>query len=396
MAYKLLIVDDEYIVRMGMRDTIDWHAIDIEVVGEAANGKQGLMMAKELKPDIIITDVRMPVMDGIDMARTLFDAGADLSVVIYSGYRDFDYVRRALESDVAGYLLKPIDNNELVKKVLEVLSKLKSKREARAKIGVFENSSDYLRTQIFLRWLGGENDPEFLKRLSVVNIRPYDMGRIIYGAASEANVGAIDGLLRALDASLAPAAAQSLVMTKDFLCVTSALDERRIANIASDVLAKQTGDVRFRLVVSDKFCDAKSRGEVYRAVLERVKNLPYSHISSVHLMSEQYVKLKKLSRDVLAIIERDYMKKLSVKSVADELYVSESHLMHELKENLGKTFNVLLTEYRISKAKELLLEGKYRINEVALMVGYSDVKYFGQVFKEITGMTAGEFISSAN
>ena len=70
--------------------------------------------------------------------------------------------------------------------------------------------------------------------------------------------------------------------------------------------------------------------------------------------------------------------------------------MHEFKENVGKTFNECLTEYRIMKAKEFLLKGSYRVNEVAVMVGYQDVKYFGQVFKEMVGMTPSQFLAENN
>ena len=71
--------------------------------------------------------------------------------------------------------------------------------------------------------------------------------------------------------------------------------------------------------------------------------------------------------------------------------VSESYLMHLLKDNLGKTFNEILTGYRIGIAKRLLLSGKYRINEVSDKVGYIDVKYFSQVFKKIVGVTPSDY-----
>ena len=85
---------------------------------------------------------------------------------------------------------------------------------------------------------------------------------------------------------------------------------------------------------------------------------------------------------------------MTVSIVADELYVSESYLMHLFKDTLGMTFNECLTNYRIMMAKRLLLKGSYRINEIANLVGYNDVKYFGQVFKKIVGCTPSDFIKS--
>lgn len=95
--------------------------------------------------------------------------------------------------------------------------------------------------------------------------------------------------------------------------------------------------------------------------------------------------------DVLEYIYEHYAEKLTVKSVAEKLYVSESHLMHEMKEELGTTFNECLKQFRIQRAKTLLKQGGMRVSEVASAVGFTDVRYFGQVFKESTGLTPSEY-----
>lgn len=78
------------------------------------------------------------------------------------------------------------------------------------------------------------------------------------------------------------------------------------------------------------------------------------------------------------------------------MYVSESYLMHLFKDELGKTFNTCLTEYRIMMAKRLLLEQKHRVYEIAEMVGYLDMKYFGQVFRRAEGCTPSEYVRKHN
>ena len=83
--------------------------------------------------------------------------------------------------------------------------------------------------------------------------------------------------------------------------------------------------------------------------------------------------------------------KVTVKWAAEKLFVSESHLMHEFKVETGKTFNDCLKYYRIAKAKELLKQGTMRVNEIAAAVGFSDGRYFGQVFKEQVGVTPSEY-----
>jgi two-component system, response regulator YesN len=116
----MLIVDDEPIISQGLRYTIPWTSLGIEVVGEASDGKQALEYIEEQPVDIILTDVRMPEMDGIELSRVLFEKKPEIHVIIISGYDEFEYAREALRYRVKDYLLKPVDIDELVKIVIEL------------------------------------------------------------------------------------------------------------------------------------------------------------------------------------------------------------------------------------------------------------------------------------
>lgn len=126
----VLIVDDEYLVRRGIRETIDWQSYGFEIVGEAANGIDGYEKYKELRPDIIITDVRMKRATGLELIEKLKATdGFDSEIVIISAYDDFEYVKRALENNVSAYILKPIQEKELISVMLRMKSEQKEKRE---------------------------------------------------------------------------------------------------------------------------------------------------------------------------------------------------------------------------------------------------------------------------
>ena len=103
---KVLIVDDEAVVRRGIVLGIDWASLGCAVVGEAANGEEGLAAAERYSPNLIITDVRMPHMDGIEMMRVLRERGSTAHVIVLTAYNDFDYARSALRFGAADYLLK--------------------------------------------------------------------------------------------------------------------------------------------------------------------------------------------------------------------------------------------------------------------------------------------------
>ena len=110
---RVLIVDDEKYVRMGIKSETDWSLIGCEVVGEAANGIEGLEAAETLRPDLVISDIRMPKMDGIEMAEKIIEKNPKTKVIFLTAYNEFEYARQAIRIGVSDYLLKPFQDGEL-------------------------------------------------------------------------------------------------------------------------------------------------------------------------------------------------------------------------------------------------------------------------------------------
>ncbi len=123
--YKIIVIEDETPVRRGIILTTDWVSLECVLVGEAANGEEGLKMALDLSPDIIITDVKMPRMNGTEMVRALKNSGSQSHIIMLTAYNDFNYVQSALRLGVKDYLIKPLKNGDLENSVKTVIDNIK-------------------------------------------------------------------------------------------------------------------------------------------------------------------------------------------------------------------------------------------------------------------------------
>jgi two-component system response regulator YesN len=126
--FKLLIVDDEEIEREGMAKFIPWEKYDIELVGTAWNGVDAFEKVQSKKPDIILTDIKMPVMDGIELIQKVITAYPNTKLIVLSGYGEFEYTSRAMEYGIRHYILKPCDEEHIMKVMNEVKAELEKER----------------------------------------------------------------------------------------------------------------------------------------------------------------------------------------------------------------------------------------------------------------------------
>lgn len=241
---KVLVVDDESVVRKGIVLGVDWASMGCVVVGEATNGEEGIAAVERYNPNLIITDVRMPRMDGIEMMFKLRSQGCRAHVIMLTAYSDFTYARSALQFGAADYLLKPFQNQELVTAIGRVRER--------------EQVETTLTPQDTLPLLKGDKSKYVLEALNYI-------------------------------------------------------------------------------------------GEHYG--------------------------------------DHD----ISITPIARSLGVSESHLSHVFKKETSYTIVNYLTQYRIHTAMKLLKDCRYKVYEVAEMVGYRDVAYFGSTFKKLTGMSPSEY-----
>ena len=128
--YKMVVIDDEYFTCEGLKLLLDWKSLDIEIVGFSLNGEEGLELVERVNPDIVMTDIKMKFMDGLTMIKKLRSKGFKGEIIVFSGYKVFEYAQDAMENGVSNYILKPVTKDKMLDAIKIVLDKLDSRRDA--------------------------------------------------------------------------------------------------------------------------------------------------------------------------------------------------------------------------------------------------------------------------
>lgn len=166
--YKVMLVDDEEEVREAMKKRIDWEEIGFTVVVTAENGEDALEKAEIYEPDVVMTDIQMPFMDGLTMLKNLKLQIPDLRSVIFSGYDEFEYAKEAIKLEAEEYILKPIDADEMREVFIRIKARLdeqmNNKRDIELLKKYYEQSIPMLKDQIVIGLLEGRENEADMKR----------------------------------------------------------------------------------------------------------------------------------------------------------------------------------------------------------------------------------------
>ena len=157
--YRVLLADDEEEIRAGISRKIDWASLGFELVGEAENGEVALELAEQLHPDVVLTDIKMPFMDGLELCRRLRQSLPAAKLVVFSGFDDFEYARQAVSMGVSEYILKPINAPELTAVLEKLRDQLDQQRMERRDMETlrrrYDESLPTLRELFYTRLLDG-------------------------------------------------------------------------------------------------------------------------------------------------------------------------------------------------------------------------------------------------
>lgn len=168
---KVLLVDDEPNVRQGVKMMIPWDELELEVIGEGEDGDDGLAKILSMKPDIVVADVKMPGMTGIKMIEAAKNSGYEGKCLILSGYSDFTYAKEAMSLGVKGFILKPVDEDELIAALKDVRDEIYEENKSKA---AMQAGSEYMNAQLVRALLLGDDSVINQSSLDMYNYTNYD------------------------------------------------------------------------------------------------------------------------------------------------------------------------------------------------------------------------------
>lgn len=345
--YKLVVIDDEYIVVEGIKAIIQREKMNCEVVGAAYNGIDGLEVLREKKPDIVITDIRIPGLDGLSLIETAKEFLPDTAFIVISGYTEFEYARRALHLGVKSYIDKPVT----IDKVAEAIGLIDKEYERERR-----------EREVFYK------EESFQKSMS----------------------GLSDSMIAAILNEDAPLFLDNAEKILDQIGIYTASIERykqesfRMLCVAAEVFAEQKHGQEPIHVSYSEIEKLDTMDEVHKYIWEAAKSIAgkmeAGKIGCNHRIINQ----------VLSYISEHYNEDIGLNELADMVSFNPAYLSILFKSEVGMSYVKYLANFRINKAKELLLKG-YKVAEVSEMVGYSNYRYFCDIFKKHVGKTPNEY-----
>ena len=182
--YRILLVDDEKMELEALKNYIDWKTLGIDHVDTAKNGKAAYELVLDRQPDIVITDIQMPVMDGIDLAKKIYEWNRDIKIIFLTGYDDFAYIKEAFQVNAVNYILKPFSEESIAEVIHRAIKQIE-------KENLFQNSVDVMGKLLLQRLCTEEQTPEdrLLQELKQVSgkkkRRSFRYGSVFSGFSEE-------------------------------------------------------------------------------------------------------------------------------------------------------------------------------------------------------------------
>jgi two-component system response regulator YesN len=338
---KVLVVDDDHLVRRGFIAMMPWQAHNLEVVGEAGNGKKALEFLEQHRVDLLITDLAMPVMSGIDLMRQVKEQYPDVYMVVLTFHQDFELIQEALRLGALDYITKVELEHEQMDVVLRrIVNRIKEHHAASAEteshrpaismqklheIGKLWSSPDWMMDEHVFQRLLAETEQ--------LHLSASQLEQLFYVAADH---------------------------WKRLFGSSAVYDDLVTGHFSWNDWVEWLQNVR-------------------SAMQDFAQPQPYS------------AEVKASIWKAVDLIQREIQEELHLPEMAKRVNMSRSYFSRCFRDIVGKTFNDYVREMRVEHAKVLLRQTGKTIGWIATQSGYPNEKYFCKVFRELTGMLPSEY-----
>lgn len=391
--YKVLLVDDEQMIREGIATVVDWESQGFSLIGTARNGIEAFAMVIQEPPQILITDIKMPGLNGLDLIAKVKSEFPDVQFVVLSGYGEFELAKQAMHYGVKHYLLKPCNEKKILETLEEIKKELQQQEEKEACNKKNQEILDIILPRVkeeFLRdYITGRNDfkNEYQELFEEFDIENQRLRLVLFQFQGEPISEIMLNFKQVIDNEMGEDKYFSILENNQIIELVDLVAEGELINQIHHI--KKIALLQFAseiLVAYSKIDYFKNVPLLYREVeeylhhsLERSFHSTLTYSKLIHLVIKQ-------------IHENIANEELSLKWLASKvLFMNEGYMSKLFLKETGEKFSHYLTRIRMEKAKELLIDDN-RVYEVARQVGYgNNPQYFSQLFKKYTGFVPSEY-----
>ncbi|MDP4097150.1 response regulator [Paenibacillus sp. P96] len=341
---KVLLVDDEHWNRDMIRSLGEWDHIGLQIVGEAGDGIEAVRLTEALEPEIVITDMRMPAADGVELLRILKERFPEIRTIVISGYDDFNYAKHALKYRSVDYLLKPIDPQELNAALQKCKTELQDSQKSRLEPFDLECSQRLSGYKQSLRSYFHELNRE---GITVV------FGQLQQELQTDSGHRKLGRVVQEL-----------LLHLKELVAAAMPGAEQQEIRVTPHTLSSAEAAVH-------------DMQQYYMQALDA-------------LIQQRKFKNKLNLEEIRQYMEQHFTEPITLEFLAKVFFVSKEYLSKVFKQEYGVNVTDYIVQLRMEKAREWIVQEQHPIKTVCEMAGYEDVSYFYRVFKKYFGIAPGE------
>lgn len=404
-VYTVIVADDEEMLREAVCTMVPWTELGFQLLGSASNGLDALQMVEQFAPDLLLTDIRMPFISGIELARQVREIRPSMNIAFLSGYDNFEYAKQAIQYNIISYMLKPLTIEGISRELRLIHEKLDQRFEqfrqaADSRSGGFDVKTAFMMPLVLDAYGQSNEELERYALESGLLTDPKDHPNYTVMVTSllsdtgdncttPAFVCSVDELARKYLRSVSFFSHGKVISVllgnpSDFQEYLHILVEE-ISQMAGRILGK-----RCRIGVSRSVLSLGSLHHAYREAMEALQKIGHGEEDVVYVgdLPSAVSGGNLVCQKALELIQQHYGDPdLSLVSLSNLLEVSPNHLSACIKKYAGETFINILIRKRMEAAGALLSSTPLKIQEIAQRCGYTDQHYFSYCFKKYFGQS---------